>query len=103
MSQQQRNHKDVVGGAVVMRYIYESHLGGIYFDTENKPSSELYCETCGDYDWCLGRVETLADCWEVIKTTVTSMVAEVGVYSIFIQFQFLNFFLMMKFLMKIIT
>ena len=50
-----------------MRYIYESHLGGIYFDTENKSASELYCETCGDYDWCLGKGETLEACWDVIK------------------------------------
>ena len=50
-----------------MRYIYESHMGGIYFDTENKPISELYCKTCGDYDWCLGKVETLEACWEFIK------------------------------------
>ena len=50
-----------------MRYIYESHIGGIYFDNENKSASERYCETCGDYDWCLGKVETLEACWEVIK------------------------------------
>ena len=50
-----------------MRYIYESHLGGIYFDDRNKSASERYCETCGDYDRCLGKVETLRDCWEVVK------------------------------------
>lgn len=50
-----------------MRYIYESHTGGIYFDSKNKSASECYCETCGDYDWCLGKVETLEVCWEVIK------------------------------------
>ena len=44
-----------------MSYVYQSHMGGIYFDTEDKPASERYCETCGDYDWCLGKVETLKD------------------------------------------
>ena len=50
-----------------MSYMYESHTGGIYFDAEDIPFSKLYCETCGDCDHLLGKVETLKDCWELIK------------------------------------
>lgn len=37
-------------------YLYQSHLGGIYaLDSDYEESIEdLFCETCGDYDFCLG-------------------------------------------------
>lgn len=33
-----------------MVYIYESHLGGLYVETEKRSLDELYCDECGDYD-----------------------------------------------------
>ena len=50
-----------------MIYMYESHLGGIYFSNMNYSYDELYCETCGDSDWNLGEVET----WDDVLERVT--------------------------------
>ena len=39
-------------------YIYESHMGGIYFSDYEYDYDELYCETCGDYDLFIGTANT---------------------------------------------
>lgn len=39
-------------------YAYESHLGGLYTSDDYIPYDELYCEQCGDSDWCLGWYDT---------------------------------------------
>lgn len=39
-------------------YIYESHLGGIYFSNCEYDYDELYCECCGDYDKFIGTANT---------------------------------------------
>lgn len=36
------------------KYIYDSHLGGLYTWEERQSDEDLYCETCGDSDWELG-------------------------------------------------
>ena len=51
----------------MVRYMYESHTGGIYFDSECLPYEKLFCETCFDCDHLIGKVESLKDCWELIK------------------------------------
>lgn len=38
--------------------VYESHLGGIYFDEEVLDYDYLYCEQCGDSDTHLGHADT---------------------------------------------
>lgn len=40
------------------KYVYESHLGGIYFLDDYDSSYEEQCETCGDGDYCIGYFET---------------------------------------------
>ena len=46
-------------------YIYESHLGGLYEAVDELDYDALYCEECGDSDWCEGYF----DSWEeYIKT-----------------------------------
>lgn len=42
--------------------VYESHLGGIYFEDEPLDITDLYCDECGDYDTYLGH----ADTWEEV-------------------------------------
>jgi hypothetical protein len=42
--------------------VYESHLGGIYFDEAILNYDYLYCEQCGDSDTYLGH----ADTWEEV-------------------------------------
>ena len=42
-------------------YVYESHLGGLYTSNDCIPSDELYCEKCGDSDWCLGCYNTFRE------------------------------------------
>lgn len=40
-------------------YIYESHLGGgFYVSEEPIPFEDLYCEECGDSDWEVGQADT---------------------------------------------
>lgn len=50
-----------------MKYIYDSHIGGIYVSDEELNHEDLYCEQCGDSDQLLGMFETLADFWNIIK------------------------------------
>lgn len=50
-----------------MKYLYESHMGGLYTSDEYLDDDYLYCEECGDYDWLIGEFETLADFWNLVK------------------------------------
>lgn len=50
-----------------MKYLYESHLGGIYTEDEILDYDALYCEQCGDYDDYLGSFTTFQDFWNLIK------------------------------------
>lgn len=38
-------------------YIYENHLGGFYINDRYFSDEELYCEECGDSDYCIGRAD----------------------------------------------
>lgn len=40
------------------KYIYESHLGGLYATEESLDFDLLYCDQCGDYDHELGYFES---------------------------------------------
>lgn len=42
-------------------YIYESHMGGLYSSEYSIPFDRLYCDTCGDSDRELGRVNTVEE------------------------------------------
>lgn len=50
-----------------MKYLYESHLGGLYISDIQLDRNALYCEQCGDYDWLIGQFETIKDFWSLIK------------------------------------
>ena len=50
-----------------MKYLYESHLGGIYVMDKKLSSESLYCEQCGDSDWLIGSFKTIEDFWNLIK------------------------------------
>ena len=50
-----------------MKYLYESHLGGLYTSDEQLDYDYLYCAQCGDSDWLIGTFETIKDFWELIK------------------------------------
>ena len=39
-------------------WAYESHLGGIYFESKRKSPNDLYCSQCDDFDWELGNFES---------------------------------------------
>lgn len=53
-----------------MSYLYESHMGGIYFSETELDYDDLYCETCGDSDFLLGRVETFEDAWNLLRDDI---------------------------------
>ena len=50
-----------------MKYLYESHLGGIYYTNRKLSHKQLYCEQCEDSDWLIGSFETIKDFWLLIK------------------------------------
>lgn len=50
-----------------MKYLYDSHLGGIFFSDTELTFEECYCEQCGDSDYLIGTFETLKDLWSLIK------------------------------------
>lgn len=39
---------------MIGKYIYESHMGGLYTSENQIPLDSLYCETCGDSGWEVG-------------------------------------------------
>ena len=50
-----------------MKYLYESHLGGLYASDEELDYDSLYCSQCGDSDWPIGTFENIKDFWELVK------------------------------------
>lgn len=47
--------------------VYESHLGGIYFEEEEIPWDYLYCDECGDSDTHLGHADTWEEVLSMLK------------------------------------
>ncbi len=58
-----------------MPYLYESHMGGIYFSDESRNYEGLYCETCGDSDYLVGWFES---CEEVLTAMADDIDLEDG-------------------------
>lgn len=50
-----------------MRYLYNSHLGGLYTAHKMLEYEDLHCEACGDSDWIIGAFQTINDFWQLIK------------------------------------
>ena len=50
-----------------MKYLYDSHLGGLYTSDEELDCDYLYCEQCGDSDALIGSFATIQDFWNLIK------------------------------------
>ena len=50
-----------------MKYLYESHLGGIYVTNKKLSADKLHCSSCGDSDWLIGGFETIKGFWSLIK------------------------------------
>lgn len=49
------------------KYIYESHMGGIYASDHLLSDDVLYCETCCDWDRELGYAKNAAEAREILK------------------------------------
>lgn len=52
---------------MVLMYIYESHMGGLFVSDEILDYKQTYCETCGDSDYLLGYAETREEAWNLLK------------------------------------
>lgn len=50
-----------------MRYLYASHMGGLYVSDDYLGFEETYCETCGDCDQLIGEFETVNNFWNLIE------------------------------------
>ena len=50
-----------------MKYLYDSHLGGLYSTDHELSMLALYCDQCGDSDDKIGQFESIADFWSLIK------------------------------------
>jgi len=46
---------------------YEFHLGGVYFSKQKLDNYFLFCEKCGESDTYIGKAETFADAWNLLK------------------------------------
>ena len=53
-----------------MKYLYESHLGGLYTSDDYIDIDELHCEECGDSDWLLGQFDSIEEFWNLIEDQV---------------------------------
>ena len=51
-------------------YIYDSHLGYFYTTDHKLSYEECYCEYCGDTDWLIGKANTRAEAWDLLKGDV---------------------------------
>lgn len=51
-----------------MKYLYESHMGGLYTSDEILDYDCLYCEICGDSDWLMGTFSHLKEFWDLIES-----------------------------------
>lgn len=47
-------------------FIYESHLGGIYYTYEDLDYDDIYYEDCGDCDTYIGEANTMSEALEVL-------------------------------------
>lgn len=50
-----------------MKYLYESHLGGLYTSDEQISHEDLYCDGCNDYDFEIGHYNNIKEFWDLIK------------------------------------
>ena len=48
-----------------MKYIYESHMGGLFCSDDI--IEDTYCEQCGDSDWLIGSANNIKEAWELLK------------------------------------
>lgn len=48
-------------------YVYESHLGELYTCAYEIDEDTLFCETCGDYDWCVGFANNREQAWGLLE------------------------------------
>ena len=49
------------------KYLYESHMGGLYTSDDMMDCDELYCEQCGDSDWFVGSFDGVKEFWDLVK------------------------------------
>ena len=54
-------------------FIYESHLGGIYYKDEYLDFDDRYCEDCGDCDTYLGEANTMIEALEVLHDRINEI------------------------------
>ncbi len=59
-------------------YFYISHMGGIYTSEEELDPDFLYCETCGDSDWLIGKADTFAEGWDLLRHNMFAKDYELG-------------------------
>lgn len=57
----------IYGDTKITKFIYESHMGGLYCTTS--VLDDTYCETCGDSDWLLGSASSKPKAREVIRSS----------------------------------
>lgn len=48
-------------------YIYEGHMGSLYTSNTYLDYEDLYCEQCGDSDYCIGNADTGESAWNLLK------------------------------------
>ena len=61
-------------------WIYENHLGGLFASEDEIPFDKLFCETCGDSDYCLGNFTTAKEFIESFANEIDWPIGSGGYY-----------------------
>ena len=59
-----------------MLYLYESHLGGLYWSENEYAHEDLYCEECGDSDSFLGSASNYEEATELVTKSEDHFIIE---------------------------
>lgn len=59
-------------------YLYEGHLGSLFLTNEPLSYGDCYCETCGESDFEIGRVEIAEDVLNLLADDIEVVPGEAG-------------------------
>lgn len=54
---------------MTMKYLYDSHLGGVFTSDRELSIDERFCDQCFDCDTLIGTYTTVQEFWALIKPT----------------------------------
>lgn len=59
-------------------FIYQGHMGSLFSSNDPIDFNDLYCETCGDFDWELGNVESQEELLQLLADDIAALPGDGG-------------------------